>query len=484
MDKIQIPNRFESVLEEPRFRENIKALIWPVEDDLRRFEYLRDLTTIQSGGVLAFLKGRTGIGKTTAVYAASIYLPEIFDRVVLVSPDLDLRDVVSWLKGTLPQPGSKALLVLFDGREITDDTVGLKQFLAGLNQLLRRRKDIVFVWPTTDESWYKQVREQAVKIGGGGFSPNEGVIDIQGPPKDVWEQILERFLVQLDLTLSDVALSREYLDKLSSESLTLGNYLEKVGRSIAERVTGRRQIESLPTILFVVSSVSNRVIGEANRIRRAKTQILKAEELIAYSPRSEAGKWWSARLDNPEHHLAYVIALFNARLLTLTHSAVVYSCLHYGSPFLQQVVKDSGLQPHSGNAEITFKRTDFYRFLIGENLTELTSTRKGRPGEKSLNAFVNVQRLSSKHHKEINMAICQSLLSYLTKEDVDASVEGYEVNAGGQNLYTDAIIAVNRERLYLEFHHLGPDNCKASKMASYIMGKLRSYALHYNLIPR
>ncbi len=60
----------------------------------------------------------------------------------------------------------------------------------------------------------------------------------------------------------------------------------------------------------------------------------------------------------------------------------------------------------------------------------------------------------------------------------------YEVNAGDQDLYPDAIVKVNGKEFYLEFHHISPDNCGAAKMASYIMEKLQNYAIHYNLAPR
>ncbi|MBD2681343.1 MULTISPECIES: hypothetical protein [Nostoc] len=60
---------------------------------------------------------------------------------------------------------------------------------------------------------------------------------------------------------------------------------------------------------------------------------------------------------------------------------------------------------------------------------------------------------------------------------------GYEVDAGEQQLFTDAITQVKNREIYLEFHHLSSDNCLAAKMAAYIMGKLQTYAIRYNLVP-
>jgi hypothetical protein len=83
--------------------------------------------------LLAFLLGTSGIGKTTAVYSSSVHMSSRFSEVFLIPPEIELRDVSSWLKDNLPKPNNKILLILFDGREATDDEVGLRQFLSSLN---------------------------------------------------------------------------------------------------------------------------------------------------------------------------------------------------------------------------------------------------------------------------------------------------------------------------------------------------------------
>ena len=143
--KIKIPNRFESILESPYFQaKSLPSLILPVSDDLESFNRLRRRADLQQGGLLVFLLGPSGIGKTTAVYSSSFHMAKYFYEVFPVPADIELRDVFSWVKTNLPDAGEKTRLVLFDGREITDDLVGVRQFLSSLNQLLRKRKDILF----------------------------------------------------------------------------------------------------------------------------------------------------------------------------------------------------------------------------------------------------------------------------------------------------------------------------------------------------
>ena len=102
-----------------------------------------------------------------------------------------------------------------------------------------------------------------------------------------------------------------------------------------------------------------------------------------------------------------VIALFQARLATMTPSSVVYSSLQYGDVGLKEVARDNGMTPSSSNATTTFMNTDFYRLLIGQPSTELTSTIKGKTADTTLAAHTAIQALSSKRHKAINQSICQ-----------------------------------------------------------------------------
>jgi len=347
--------------------------------------------------------------------------------------------------------------------------------------LLRRRKDILFIWPTTDRRWHDQIREIAEAIGGSNLAPKDSDIDIRGPKREDWIKVLERFLNQLDLTYDDLAIDADTLREIESQCHTIGQFLGKVGEIIAQRITRVREVKGLPSLVFVVTSGSE-VAGEANRIRRAGTYTLKGEELFAYSPRSVSGKWWHERSKTPEQHLAYIISLFDARLTTMSPSAVSYACLHFGNGELQHAAGKHGMIKHKSNAEVTLKATDLYRFLTGQISQELTSSRKGKTGEASNETYKDLQKISINHHKEINTAICKIIADNI--KEFDISETRYEVDAGDQNLYTDAVIKVGTKEFYLEFHHLSPDNCVAAKMAAYIMAKLQAYAIHYNLAPR
>jgi hypothetical protein len=472
-----IPNRFESVLVDSRF--NYSALLTQVEEDLNKIESLANLIRIQNGGILAFLIGLSGIGKTSSVYSASVFLRNKFDDVVAVPSEIALRDAMAWLQLNIKPRSEKISLILFDGREVTDDSVGLKQFISSLNQLLRKRNDLLFLWPTTDSEWHSELRTTAEKIGGNNLAPKNSDIYIKGPPKDDWLTIFERLLIQLDLTPQESGLDKDFiLSKVQSNS-SIGDFLGSLSGEFAARITLKREELGLPEVLFVVSS-GPEVASEANRLRRAGNYYLKAEELVSYSPKSHSGKWWQARSSNPQHHLAYIISLFSVRLLTLSSSAVAYSCLHYGSSELQKTASSKGLTKHTTNLQTTFNATDFDKFFRGRLSAELTSSRKGKTSDPTLKGFAEIQKLSAKKHKEINQAIC----TVLRQTNPDISEVTFEVNAGNRNLFADAVVLVQNRKYTLEFHHLSEKHCNAAKMASYVMEKLQNYAIHYNIIPR
>jgi hypothetical protein len=480
VDAVIIPNRFESLQEE--FGQGVRPLIVPIDEDLAAFNRFRDRARIQRGGLLCFLLGPTGVGKTTSAHSAAANMPEVFQPVVLVPHQVELREAISWItQRTAEARSGKSIIVLFDGREASDDDVGVRQFLSGLNQFLRRRPDVLFCWPTTDEVWHRKLRTVAENIGGANLCQNETDYQVKGPPPSEWPIVLERLLLQFAKTLDDVGMSGQLVKAFCADSRTVGDFLTKASFAVSERISSQQKTKKLPQLLFVITS-SGDVTGEANRIRRAGKQILAAEPLLGHSPRSEAGKWWTQRNNDHSHHLGYIISLFNANLVTMSASAVVHACMIHGEKDLQAAAFSVGAQPNKGNASQALKASEFFRYLSGSQVPEFTTGRKGRVQKSTIKAYANVQALSSKRHKSINQAICGITGEYL--EDFNCqNNKNFEVPQG-DDLITDVVIETGSRTFHSAFHHLSEAQCKAANMSSYIMGKLRSYAIHHQLIPR
>src|SRR5262249_17484126 len=148
-------------------------------------------------------------------------------------------------------------------------------------------------------------------------------------------------------------------------------------------------------------------------------QMLAPEPLLGYSPRSEAGKWWSERNKNANTHLGYVISLFDARLVTMSASAVVYACMHNDDGVLQAMCLEQGGRPDKGNARRTLEVSEFARFLKGEQIPEFTSGKKGSVGDSTVAGFAAVQAMSAKKHKLINQTLCRATREHLPDLNFD-----------------------------------------------------------------
>jgi hypothetical protein len=317
-------------------------------------------------------------------------MPDAFAPVVTVPGTVPFRDALGWVTGNIPPPiNGKTTLVLFDGREVSDDEIGVRQFLAGLNQFLRRRADVVFCWPTTDPAWHVTLRHLAETIGGSNFAPADDDYEVQGPPAAEWPTVLERLLLQFGKTSDDVGVTKDVIGELCAESSTVGDFLTKIGAIVAQRVARTRESKQLPQLLFVVTS-SGEVVGEANRIRRAGTQILAPEPLLGHSPKSEVGKWWSERNHNPDHHLGYMISLFQASLVTMTASAVVYACMQNGTSDLQQAATESG----RGRTGVMPCERLRYRNSIASSRANRFRSLRQRKKEQSRNQHAKLMPLS------------------------------------------------------------------------------------------
>jgi len=271
--------------------------------------------------------------------------------------------------------------------------------------------------------------------------------------------------------------------EILEESNTLGEFLEDIGDVVADRVLEMREDNDLPELVFILTSGKN-LESEANRLRRARSYILKAEELISYSPKSEPGNFWKSRgKQSAQENLGYIITLFNAKLLTVKSTAVNYACKFYGNKELKKYASESGLVMQKPNGKKAVMSTDLYKFIVNKIPEELTSTPKGHIPDETLELYSKIQLKSATMHKAINEAICSYFDEIIDDKDI-FKILYIEYDAGDKDLQVDVVAEINNEEHYLEFHHLSSDNCIAARISSYIMDKLRTYSQHYNLVKR
>lgn len=102
--------------------------------------------------------------------------------------------------------------------------------------------------------------------------------------------------------------------------------------------------------------------------------------------------------------------------------------------------------------------------------------------EGTLQSYSKIQELSAKRHKAINQSIVSLVQKNLPSLSYDPRYS-FEVASGG-DLLTDVVLKTGGKEYHLEFHHLSAAQCRAASMASYIMAKLKKYAIYHQVIPR
>ncbi|MEU4566312.1 hypothetical protein [Micromonospora sp. NPDC023956] len=478
-----LPTKFESVLRMGAL--NYAPLILKVDRDLRQFSKLLRFNMAQGAGTLAVVHNPPGKGKTTAVYAAAVLLRESFKPVISVPPQfsLPLRNIPEWVVANISgQIDDRATLVLIDGRESTDDEQGLRDVMGALNNLVRGRPDLLFVWPTTDESWRDRLVGTARSFGSESFCPDRAVFSIDGPAKSQWVEAVGLILDQLNQSWDEFGINESSASELVDQYSTLGEFFTGINQIRVDQEDFSENITGLPEVIFVVSSHSQ-VVGHVARLRNPNTYRLRTDEVISSARFSEPGKFWRSRGATQKSNLAWVSSLLQAKLVALTPSTVAHACgieSQAGSP-IRNALSGLDFSPNRSTGRTAYKTTDLARFLAGEPVPEVLTTNKGKTSEYTLTAYDAIQALSSKQHRSINEAILKFVGD--AGERFDPRDVKYEVPLGGDAI-VDAIVPVDNRRLHLEFHHLSSAHCTPNKIASYMMKKLRVYATQYNLIER
>lgn len=477
-----LPVKFESILRSDTLKYN--PLIVKVDADLRRFRDLVRFNTAQDAGSLAVICSPPGQGKTTAAYAATVLLKDRFLPVKSIPPSiaLKLRDIPEWLSSHLPEKSNRATIVLIDGRESTDDEQGLRDVMGALNNLVRGRRDLLFVWPTTDTKWRDRLVTTARSFGSESFCPENGVFSVAGPTKDQWIEAASLMMDQLGSNWDEFGVNEASATEMAKEHETLGDFFTAINRVRVDQETFAEDATGLPEVVFVVSSHSP-VVGHVARLRNPKTYRIRTDEVIQSARRQEVGKFWIARGATQMENLAWVSSLLSVKLLSLTPSTVAHACAVYAEPHsrLRRAVTDSGFKGNRGAGSNAYAKTDLGRFLAGEPVPEVTNTNKGKTTPTTLAAYDAIQNLSSRQHLAINTAILN--LAASASGIFDISEVEFEKSLGGDAI-VDAVVPTTDRRVHLEFHHLSGANCNPNKIATYMMKKLRVYATQYNLVSR
>jgi len=159
----RVPIRFASV-EKMLNGHDLKSLIVPVEDGLRKFDHLHDEMASSLCGAFLILRGETGSGKMTLLHTMGLFRKGV--QTVSVSRDEPIRE---GLQALFPTEEAMRVVVI-ESREALGDTsdVEIESATLAINVFVRSTagERTVVVWPCNSEPIADKLVAAARQIGG------------------------------------------------------------------------------------------------------------------------------------------------------------------------------------------------------------------------------------------------------------------------------------------------------------------------------
>lgn len=476
MPELRIPSRFEPLQE--TFGEQVPTILIRVEADLEMFARMAVAIQTARQGKFVFLFGDAGSGKSTAGYSLPIFLPEYFAGQVRIPPPWELphEQIPAYIFKYVPKKKTGITVVTIDRRETPDiDPQVFRSVLMQLNGMLRDRSDLLLVWPVNDPEFAERAVSALQQFGGQSAFGNHPIVELAGVPQEQFPLVLERMLNVAGWDLSEASVTWADVAAISADSPNIGTFLDRVQNLVTQRTNLSDRGIQLPSLVFAISSDGN-IQQVCRGLRRADTYYIEAARLLMHTRESNIAEWWKARERDPQGSLPFIVSMFQAQLVSLSPSSIVYAAGLYGNAKLHSLAL--GPQQNKGNARSAMKSTEFYRYFSGSRDRQRWGGQK--PSPKTLDAYQRIQAVSKEDHKEINT----SLLNLALDSGLQLGNVALEQHLTDAGLQTDAVALFGSVQVALEFHHKSATECKESKVAVYVLEKLKEYACDFKLARR
>jgi hypothetical protein len=316
------------------------------------------------------------------------------------------------------------------------------------------------------------------KVGGNSAFGPVPIHKMKGLPSAKYNLVLEKILQIANWRLDDAAISSTELETIIESTPRIGSFLDELQHLITKRFDIAPMGVEFPTLVLALTSDKEELRDVCRQLRRADSFYIEASRLLMFAKRSNVAEWWSARSTDLQAALPHVIALFNAQLVSCSASAVVHSILQEGTEDLKKLVQD--VQANSGNAITVMQSSELVRFLRGEAVDnrEYGSSVK----KETLESYARIQKQSDTQHLAINRAIITQAIKAIRAEGGSGELEKFEFEKQLRpGLQSDVVYSSLTGIVAIEFHHKAANETVNSKVAVYILTKLKEYAINYGI---
>jgi len=475
---VSVPARYEALRDSVGPNRVSQVLIEPTSDMPALQQVIAEVKASRQGKLL-FLQGEPGSGKTSLAESLAIYLGNAVGAVLTSPPDfqLPLPELPAWIskeRSRIQLPPEKLVIVNLDGREITSpDRASTVAAMTNLNALLRRTPDMVLLWPIINRSFADDAIDQLSQVGGQTALSQRRVHQVIGIAKDRYYDVLQLILQTMGVTLADAAVSTDEAKANVNGSKNLGDYLEAIQALVVSRYDLGELGGKLPRISFVVTSNAD-INPICRMLRRGNGYLIDPDRLLQFSRANIADDWRKRAGSNARHALPFIASLFDAKLLSVSSSAVVNACAFADDDALRGIVRTHYPNPVSSNAWNSMENSSLARSLLGQ---EDVGRSASQPSDAIQRAYKDLQVTSKTNHRALNEAILKV---------VAANIAGLPKHTfehrpvTGKDLRVDVWIARDNRPETLEFTHRA--DATEAVVSSYILTKLQDYARDYGLI--
>lgn len=470
------PARYEGLVE-ALGSQLASVLVQPERETHDRLEDAAVGLRARGEGMFFPIHAASGTGKTTLANNLNNFLPGTFTPTVVydapVTPE-SLRSAVESHLENFPRGEDKIVPISIDDREGNPPSAGE---LANIKRFLRMPKTgarSMVIWPDTSESLSIEMAKAYTKIAG--RSPVDIPFQIGGPPREAWVDIAKTTLRLANGIESLEMLGVDPKDYDPEGYESIGDFLRAIADdfiALKLRLLRETRKNLRLAVVFVSESSDAGVLTHLTSSNRFG--LLDGDALLAASPDSEVGRWWSAR----RGLLTQTIVRLDARAFGLPPSASVGIIRRYGPESVKQYLSGLGVRsPGAGTISLNIERSDLGKFMLGKS--RATHETKGTPTTTSLAAFQYLAEngFTSGRDKALNVALAEALEVFCDKKEISGEV-GSERKLEPYPLIPDNVIVSNDEALCLEYTWRSSNFLTAShrgEIAKYCLTKLRNYA--------
>ncbi len=461
----RVPIRFESV-EKMLNGHDLRSLIVPVADGLRKFDELGDEMGSSLLGSFLILRGETGSGKTTLLHTLGLFRKDV--QTVSIGRDEPIRDTLQDL-----EPCSGAMrVVVIESREALGDAsqIELESAILAINVFVRSKagERTVVVWPCNSDPIAAKLAGVAQQVGGDALLGVESpVFRYAGPPQGEYLRIARQTIATFNAgaSLADLGISENRAVELADKAVTIGEFLkllqheERRNReSLAVRLEAREQCR-----MWVVVIAKNDPEADVGVLTRGQYSTANIERLMAATDANIVKD-----LKQHPERLGLLGTAFDAKILFMPALTAIEVVHDYALPPVREELESHGFTvPGVTNGKERLMGSELASALQGEPVGPLKRGPKPRP--ERLAPFDALAATARTNDVALNATLglalrdCELIQEFTTEVDL----------GGGLSRKSDLVCDPNGDPVRLEI--MWRSETSRSEIANYVLTKLYQY---------